>query len=96
LAEASSLSATKTQHEKLGIAFDSTFESGNLSLVYIPKATPNYYYLILDDDTNTHGYNEWFFFRVSNLPAAVITFCIVNMHKKTSLYTSGFKVSAWS
>lgn len=53
---------------------------------------------MLSDDTNTHGYNEWFFFRfrVDALLSTTTTFYIVNMHKKSSLHTDGFRVSVYS
>lgn len=50
------------------VRFDSCFESGNLCQVFHSLSSPNNYYLTLSDDTNTHGYNEWFFFRVEGLP----------------------------
>jgi len=75
------------------VRFDSAFESGNLHQVFWRSNHPNDFYLTLSNDTNTHGYNEWFFFRVDRLPKTTCNLYIVNMHKRSSLYTEGFQVS---
>ncbi|CAD7938747.1 unnamed protein product [Amoebophrya sp. A25] len=87
------------------LAFDSHFESGNLaaavlSLVpgcgsgthVIPK-----YELILDEDTNSNGNTQWFFFAVRNaLAGETIDFSIVNLGKQDSLYKQGMRPLCYS
>ena len=60
---------------ELILIFESRFESGNLQLSYLTDS-PYYddesfneiekYQLFLHNDTNTTGYTQWFFFRVTN------------------------------
>lgn len=40
--------------------FDSNFESGNLLYAY--RVSNSEYDLILQNDTNTKGYNQWFYY----------------------------------
>lgn len=47
------------------LLFESRFESGNL--LAASKISENEYQLLLSCDTNTIGYSQWFFFRVSNI-----------------------------
>jgi len=47
------------------LLFESRFESGNL--LAASKIYENEYQLLLSCDTNTVGYSQWFFFRVSNI-----------------------------
>lgn len=68
-----------------GITFDSNFESGNLFLV-LKSDSVNTYDLILQNDINTRGNTQWFFFSVTGVPQNTkITFRIIN-HVKTVLY----------
>ena len=46
------------------LIFESRFESGNLLCAF--KIEEDNYQLYLQNDTNTTGYIQWFFFRVSN------------------------------
>ena len=46
------------------LQFESRFESGNLLAAI--KLIDNEYDLILQNDINTNGHTQWFFFRVSN------------------------------
>ena len=48
------------------LIFESKFESGNLQLAYLTDSE-NYdkYQLFLHNDTNTLGYTQWFFYRVT-------------------------------
>ena len=56
------------------LIFESKFESGNLQIAYLTERKDeegsitdiDKYQLFLSNDTNTTGYNQWFFFRVSN------------------------------
>jgi hypothetical protein len=48
------------------LEFDSVFESGNLALAL--KVSDNEYNLLLQNDINTNGHTQWFYFKVkSNL-----------------------------
>jgi hypothetical protein len=46
------------------LLFESRFESGNLLAAF--KMSDNCYHCLIQNDTNTNGYSQWFFFRVSN------------------------------
>lgn len=51
------------------LIFDSRFESGNLFAVYKnmdESLFQNEYDLILQNDINTKGYSQWFFFSIRN------------------------------
>jgi hypothetical protein len=60
------------------LIFESRFESGNL--LAASKKEENYYQLVLQNDTNTNGYTQWFFFRVSNTRKNTrVKFNIINL-----------------
>lgn len=60
------------------LIFESRFESGNL--LAVTKIEDFEYHLILQNDTNTVGYNQWFFFRVKNVKkGTTIKLNILNM-----------------
>lgn len=46
------------------LVFESRFESGNL--LAVKKISQDDYQLVLQKDTNTQGYTQWFFYRVTN------------------------------
>ena len=46
------------------LIFESRFESGNLYLVN--KVTDSEYTLVMQNDINTSGHTQWFFFRTQN------------------------------
>ena len=51
------------------------------------------YELFLTNDTNTSGYTQWFFFRVSNIrKGKTINFNIMNFLRKTTKYCNGIKI----
>lgn len=53
--------------------------------------------LILQNDTNTNGYSQWFFFRVSNTQKGnSVNLNIINMLKSYSLYKKGMKILVYS
>ena len=65
------------------LVFESRFESGNLSLAL--KLSDTEYNLILQNDINTKGHTQWFFFRVKNTHANLaVTFNILNHTKPDS------------
>ena len=82
--------------------FESRFESGNLQLVYF---TPNLdsddnidkYEIFLHNDTNTSGYTQWFFFRISNTKKnKTVNINIMNMLRKKTKYSNGIKIWCYS
>lgn len=81
-----------TRGEKCELEFDSKFESGNLAAaIYTDE---DEFDLILQNDTNTQGYTQWFFFKIKhNGPyAKEFTFSLVNHVKSDSLFNYGMKV----
>ena len=55
------------------------------------------YELFLHNDTNTSGYTQWFFFRVSNIKKGkTINFNIMNFLRKTTKYSNGIKIWVYS
>ena len=77
------------------LLFESRFESGNLLCAF--KIDDSNYQLYLQNDTNTTGYIQWFFFRVSNIKRGKkVNINIINMLRKTSLYSHGLQVMCYS
>ena len=71
------------------LIFESRFESGNLHAAF--KINENLYNLVLQNDTNTNGYSQWFFFRVKNTKKnSTIKFNIINQMKEETLQESRF------
>lgn len=57
----------------------------------------NEFDLILQNDINTKGNNQWFFFSVKNVPRGTnLKFNIVNISKKSSLFEMGMKPAVFS
>ena len=78
------------------LIFESRFESGNL-LCAFKTEDENSYQLYLQNDTNTTGYIQWFFFKVSNTKKGrKVNFNIINMLRKTCLYSQGLKIMTYS
>ncbi len=66
------------------LVFESRFESGNL--LAVKKISQDDYQLVLQKDTNTQGYTQWFFFRVSNTRKdKVVNMNIINLVYLTNL-----------
>ena len=77
------------------LVFESRFESGNLLAAI--KVSDQEYDLVLQNDINTHGHTQWFFFRVGNTKnGSKIRFNIINLAKPDSLYNFGMKVVSYS
>ena len=77
------------------MVFESRFESGNLQAAY--KINENLYQLVIQNDTNTSGYSQWFFFRVKNTRKNMtIKFNILNQMKDYSLFSKGMQISIYS
>ena len=61
------------------LLFDSQFEGGNLLCAYKSRKELNTYTLFMQNDTNTYGYNQWFYFSVRNMKVNTkYTFRIAN------------------
>ena len=75
----------------------SAFEGGNLHSVFQDKTSPNCYYLLLQSDTNTHGYNQWFNFWVKSGEKIENSyrFIILNISKGL-LYKPGMRILEFS
>jgi len=77
------------------LMFESRFESGNLYLAQ--KVSDSEYNLLMQNDVNTCGHTQWFFFRVMNTKAGhKVKFNILNYSKPDSLFNYGMKVSIYS
>ena len=77
------------------LVFESRFESGNLQLAR--KVSDNEYDLVLQNDINSKGHTQWFYFRVSNVKKGLkVKFNMLNMIKPKSLYNDGMKVLIYS
>ena len=68
------------------LIFDSNFQSGNLLYVYKSrdeKSSIDSYDLILQNDVNTKGHNQWFYFKITSTKKnQKIKLNIVNLVKK--------------
>jgi len=70
------------------LIFESRFESGNLKRAL--KVGDFEYDLILKNDYGTGGFNQWYFFKVSNTRKnQTYRFNIINMMKPDSTYSRG-------
>ncbi len=68
---------TPTSAADRTLVFESKFESGNLCMAI--KISDYEYNLLMQNDINTQGHTQWFFFRVTNTKAgAVVRFNILN------------------
>ena len=57
----------------------------------------NEYDLILQNDINSKGHTQWFFFKVKNARKGLkVKFNMLNMIKPKSLYNEGMKVLSYS
>ena len=58
---------------------------------------PNHYVLFLSNDTNSNGYNKWFYFAVKNKKKnTTYTFSIVNFRKNMTFFKQGMKPTRFS
>jgi hypothetical protein len=78
--------------EKEEIHFDSNFESGNLLSADRDMSRDACYHLMMQNDVNTYGCTQWFFFKCSNRCSGRATFYVNNFYKCESLYQRGMKV----
>lgn len=77
------------------LLFESRFESGNLYLAQ--KVSDHEYNLLMQNDINTQGHTQWFYFRTMNTrKGQTVKFNILNYSKPDSLFNYGMKVSMYS
>ena len=77
------------------LIFESRFETGNLLVAM--KISEYEYDLILQNDINTNGHTQWFFFRVANTyKGRTVKFNILNLAKPDSLYNYGMRILSYS
>ena len=77
------------------LVFESRFESGNLYLAN--KVSDSEYMLVMQNDINTSGHTQWFFFRTQNTKKGMtVKFNIINFSKPDSLFNYGMKVTVYS
>ncbi|CAI5664746.1 unnamed protein product [Oreochromis niloticus] len=80
---------------ELTLEFESRFESGNLQKAVQVGAYD--YELTLCTDMYTTKHTQWFYFRVRNIKAGVTyRFTIINLMKRSSLYSQGMKPLLYS
>ena len=74
------------------LIFDSIFESGNLALAI--KVSEKEYNCLLQNDINTNGHTQWFYFKVKSnfLKKTKVKMNLINLYKSKSLYQTGMKV----
>jgi cytosolic carboxypeptidase protein 2/3 len=61
------------------------------------KVTDHEYNLLLQNDINTNGYSQWFFFKVTNTHKGFkVKFKILNQYKLNNLYKMGMKIIIYS
>lgn len=76
------------------LIFESRFESGNLNLAV--KVSDEEYNLLMQNDVNTRGHTQWFYFRTSCSQVGQCKFNILNFAKKDSLFNYGMKLLVYS
>lgn len=77
------------------LIFESRFESGNLSMAL--KVSNEEYNLVLQNDINSKGNTQWFYFQIKNTTKDLdVRYNIVNFTKKDSLYNFGMKILIFS
>jgi hypothetical protein len=79
-------------NDRQTLLFDSVFESGNLAVAL--KVSDTEYNCLLQNDINTNGHTQWFYFKVkSNFPKkTAVKINLINLYKAKSLYQYGMRV----
>jgi hypothetical protein len=74
------------------LEFDSVFESGNLAIAV--KVSNTEYNCVLQNDINTNGHTQWFYFKVKGVfkKKTNVKFNLINLYKHKSLYQYGMKI----
>ena len=87
--------ANSPEEKHTTLEFDSVFESGNLAIAV--KVSNSEYNCLLQNDINTNGHTQWFFFQVKNTRKNnTVKFNIMNFTKPDSLFNFGMKVCIYS
>ena len=77
------------------MGFESRFESGNLFLAQ--KVSDQEYNCLMQNDINSKGHTQWFYFRVQNTKKGhSVKFNILNYSKGDSQFNYGMKVAVYS
>lgn len=84
--------AVAPEEKHTTLEFDSVFESGNLAIAL--KVSKTEYNCLLQNDINTNGHTQWFYFKVKGVfkKKTSIKFNLINLYKHKSLYQYGMKV----
>jgi len=74
------------EESKTNLEFDSVFESGNLAIAV--KVSNTEYNCLLQNDINTNGHTQWFYFKVKGnfKKKTTVKINLINMYKSKSLY----------
>lgn len=71
------------------LRFESRFESGNLKRAI--RRQEREYLLLLQEDRETKGHTQWYFFSVKCCKMGIYRFNIANLYKERSLYMEGMQ-----
>ena len=87
-----------TQHD---VTFDSRFEGGNLMYAFErtgqeSEAGVQEYELVLQNDVNSKGYGNWFYFKVHSRKPKTLRLHIVNAQKNFSFFSAGMRPAVFS
>lgn len=90
-----SVQGSRTQLATPPLRFESRFESGNLARAM--QVGEYGYELSMQNDVNSRGHTQWFYFSCSDVvPGVEYTFWINNFYKKSSLYNDGMMPLGYS
>jgi hypothetical protein len=64
--------------------------------MFVYKSEEYSYELVLNNDINSHGYTQWFYFRIRNKLKCKAKFVICNLIKPAYHFRNGMKVSIYS
>ena len=80
-----------------GVALNNSLNFNNTITINNNNDEIDKYELFLHNDTNTSGYTQWFFFRVSNVKKGkTLNLNIMNFLRKTTKYSNGIKIWVYS
>ncbi|CAD8161043.1 unnamed protein product [Paramecium octaurelia] len=93
--EFKTLSLEQDNKNYSGLKFDSHYESANLFASF--RISTYEYDLIMQNDTNSKGHTQWFYFSVENTQKnTLVTFNIINFIKNESLFNLGQRPVVYS
>ena len=74
------------------VEFDSVFESGNLAMAI--KVSDTEYNCLLQNDINTNGHTQWFYFKCKSCfkKKTSVKINLLNLYKPKSLFQYGMRV----